>query len=49
MTKTKPALFGGDSIKPENGLPVKELDRILGRKATANLELGTSLAENHIG
>jgi N-acetylneuraminate synthase len=37
------------SIRPGNGLPVKELDRILGRKAITNLERGTPLAENHIG
>jgi N-acetylneuraminate synthase len=37
------------SIRPGNGLPVKELDRILGRKATANLERGTPLAEKYIG
>lgn len=37
------------SIRPGHGLPVKELDRVLGRKATGNLERGTPLAENHIG
>lgn len=37
------------SIRPGHGLPVKELDRILGRKATGNLDRGTPLAEKHIG
>jgi N-acetylneuraminate synthase len=37
------------SIRPGHGLPVKELDRVLGRKVTANLERGTPLAEKHIG
>jgi len=37
------------SIRPGNGLPVKELDRILGRKAAINLPRGTPLAEKHIG
>jgi N-acetylneuraminate synthase len=32
------------SIRPGHGLPVKELDRVLGRKATGNLERGTPLA-----
>lgn len=36
------------SIRPGHGLPVKELDRILGRKATRDLERGTPLAENDI-
>jgi len=27
----------------------QELDRVLGRKATGNLECGTPLAESHIG
>ena len=37
------------SIRPGHGLPVKELDRVLGRKATENLERGTPLSEKHIG
>lgn len=37
------------SIRPGHGLPVKELDRVLGRKATSDLERGTPLAEGHIG
>ena len=37
------------SIRPGHGLPVKELDRVLGRKATGNLERGTPLSEKHIG
>jgi N-acetylneuraminate synthase len=37
------------SIRPGHGLPVKELDRVLGRKAITNLERGTPLAEKHIG
>jgi N-acetylneuraminate synthase len=37
------------SIRPGHGLPVKELDRVLGRKAITNLERGTPLSENHIG
>jgi N-acetylneuraminate synthase len=36
------------AIRPGLGLPVKELDRILGRKATRDLERGTPLAENYI-
>jgi len=36
------------SIRPGHGLPVKEWDRVLGRKATVNLERGTPLAEKHI-
>ena len=37
------------SIRPGHGLPVKELDRVLGRKAIMNLERGTPLAEKNIG
>lgn len=37
------------SIRPGHGLPVKELNRVLGRKATIDLERGTPLAEVHIG
>ena len=37
------------SIRPGHGLPVKELDRVLGRKAITILERGTPLSENHIG
>lgn len=37
------------SIRPGHGLPVKDWDRVLGRKATVNLERGTPLAEKHIG
>jgi sialic acid synthase SpsE len=37
------------SIRPGHGLPVKELDRVLARKAAGNLERGIPLAENHIG
>jgi sialic acid synthase SpsE len=37
------------SIRPGHGLPVKEWDRVLGRKATVNLERGTPLAEKYIG
>jgi N-acetylneuraminate synthase len=37
------------SIRPGHGLPVKELDRVLGRKAASNLDRGTPLAEDHIG
>jgi|GEM_PF-3242992 len=37
------------SIRPGYGLPVKELDRVLGRKAAGNLERGTPLAESHVG
>jgi N-acetylneuraminate synthase len=37
------------SIRPGHGLPVKELDRVLGRKATENLERGTPLSVKHIG
>jgi sialic acid synthase SpsE len=33
------------SIRPGHGLPVKELDRVLGRKATSDLERGTPLTE----
>jgi N-acetylneuraminate synthase len=36
------------SIRPGNGMPVKELDRVLGRKATSALERGTPLSEKHI-
>jgi N-acetylneuraminate synthase len=36
------------SIRPGNGMPVKELDRVLGRKATSDLERGTPLSEKHI-
>ena len=37
------------SIRPGHGMPVKELDRVLGRKAITNLERGTPLSEQHIG
>ena len=37
------------SIRPGHGLPVKEIDRVLGRKAAENLKRGTPLAEKHIG
>jgi sialic acid synthase SpsE len=37
------------SIRPGHGMPVKDLDRVLGRKAAGNLERGTPLADNHIG
>ncbi len=37
------------SIRPGHGLPVKEMDRVLGRRATADLERGTPLEELHIG
>lgn len=36
------------SIRPGNGLPVKELHRILGRKAAGDIERGTPLSENLI-
>jgi N-acetylneuraminate synthase len=36
------------SIRPGHGLPVKELSRILGRKAAAPIERGTPLAEKYI-
>jgi sialic acid synthase SpsE len=36
------------SIRPGNGMPVKELDSVLGRKATSALERGTPLSEKHI-
>ena len=37
------------SIRPGHGLPVKELDRVLGRKATENLERGTPLSWEMLG
>jgi N-acetylneuraminate synthase len=37
------------SIRPGNGLPVNELNRVLGRKATVSLDRGTPLSESHIG
>ena len=37
------------SIRPGHGMPVKELDRVLGRKANTNLERGMPLVEDHIG
>ena len=37
------------SIRPGNGLPVKELERVLGRKSTVSLDRGTPLSESHIG
>jgi N-acetylneuraminate synthase len=37
------------SIRPGHGLPVKDLDRVLGRKAITNLARGTPLSEKHIG
>jgi sialic acid synthase SpsE len=36
------------SIRPGHGLPVKELSRILGRKAAAPIERGAPLAEKYI-
>jgi pseudaminic acid synthase len=36
------------SIRPGHGLPVKELDRILGRKSAIAIERGTPLAEKCI-
>ncbi len=36
------------SIRHGHGMPVKELDRVLGRKATENLERGTSLSQEQI-
>jgi sialic acid synthase SpsE len=36
------------SIRHGHGMPVKELDRVLGRKATENLERGTPLSEEQI-
>ncbi|MBU6182378.1 MAG: pseudaminic acid synthase [Verrucomicrobia bacterium] len=35
------------SIRPGHGLPVKELYRVLGQKATGNLHRGTPLTEKH--
>ena len=37
------------SIRPGNGLPVKELERVLAAKAAVDLERGTPLKENHLG
>jgi sialic acid synthase SpsE len=37
------------SIRPGHGLPVKEMERVLGRKAAADIERGTPLVEKHIG
>ena len=36
------------SIRPGNGMPVKELDRVHGRKAAAPIERGTPLSEKYI-
>jgi N-acetylneuraminate synthase len=36
------------SIRPGNGMPVKELNRILGRKAVGPINRGTPLADDHI-
>ena len=36
------------SIRPGHGLAVKELDRVLGKKAACDLQGGTPLAESHI-
>ena len=36
------------SIRPGQGLPVKELDRILGKQAAVDLQRGTPLAEDHV-
>lgn len=37
------------SIRPGYGLPPAELPRVLGRKATKDLERGTPLGEHHVG
>ena len=36
------------SIRPGQGLPVKELDRILGKQAAVGIQRGTPLAEDHV-
>jgi pseudaminic acid synthase len=36
------------SIRPGHGLAVKQLDRVLGKKAAVGLQRGTPLAESHI-
>lgn len=36
------------SIRPGHGLAVKELNRVLGKKASCGLQRGTPLAESHI-
>lgn len=37
------------SIRPGNGLPVKHIGRVLGKKAVMNIERGTPLLESHLG
>jgi N-acetylneuraminate synthase len=37
------------SIRPAHGLPVKEMSRVLGRKARVDLAAGTPLEDSHLG
>jgi N-acetylneuraminate synthase len=36
------------SIRPANGLPVKEIDRVLGRRAASDIRRGTPLTNELI-